>query len=411
MAACSGVDNPIQPPALTPSEVPAASPTPVEIPTENTTDPISLRIWVPPQFDPTLGSPAADLLAGRLEEFMLQNPRVRIEVRVKNETGAGSLLASLAAAQSAAPLAIPDIVALSRADLESAAIKGLIEPIDGRSTALEDPGWFEFGSELVYVQENSFGLPFAGDALFLIYRPSKIASPPLDLASALQIEEPLSFPAADSNSLFTLLLYRSAGARLNDAEGRPTLDTAALTEVLTFFENGSRSGLLPFWLTQYDTDRLALDAYLDNQAQMAVTWASNYLADPPIDTLTSSLPTTDGRPFTFTRGWVWALAANQSAQQETALQLIEFLSDTEFLANWTLRTGYLPTHRSSLEAWPDSPMRALLGQILESSEIIPPTDLLSSLGPALQEATIAVLKEQSTPVDAARKASESVINR
>ena len=48
----------------------------------------------------------------------------RVEVRLKEAAGTGGLLKSLSAASAAAPLAMPAVVALSRPDLEAAALKG-----------------------------------------------------------------------------------------------------------------------------------------------------------------------------------------------------------------------------------------------------------------------------------------------
>jgi hypothetical protein len=63
------------------------------------------------------------LLQQRLDEFNERNPDVILHVRVKAQSGAGNMLESLAAAQAAAPAAAPSLVALSRTDLETAALK------------------------------------------------------------------------------------------------------------------------------------------------------------------------------------------------------------------------------------------------------------------------------------------------
>jgi ABC-type glycerol-3-phosphate transport system substrate-binding protein len=363
---------------------------------------------VPPQFDPNEDNSAARLLQAQLDQFTEQYPGVRIEVRVKAATGTGGMLASLTATNAAAPLAVPDLVALRREDLESAAIKGLIVPLDEITDAFEDQDWLTYAIELGLIEEKHFGLPFAGDGMIMIYRPSQIGDPPADLASALLLEEVLSFPAASPRALFPLALYLAQGGQIENEENRPDLDATQLTPVLAFFQEAEQSGLLPFWLTQYDTFPLALEPFQDNRAQMAIAWASTFLADPPMDTVAAVLPTLDGTPYTLADGWVWALSNPQDENQEASLLLAEFLTQSDFLTSWTQAGGYLPTRPSTLDSWPASPLRDLIVQFTESARIIPSTDVLTTIGPALQEATIQVLKEEANPEVAAQMAQDKV---
>ena len=97
--------------------------------------PRTLRIWLPPQFDPAAETPASALLQERLDEFVARRPGLQIEVRIKAE----SMLNPLTATQAAAASIMPDLVALSRADLESATAQGLLHPLDGLTTLPDDP--------------------------------------------------------------------------------------------------------------------------------------------------------------------------------------------------------------------------------------------------------------------------------
>ncbi len=112
------------------------------------------------------------LLQARLDEFQRRNPRVSIETRVKAVSGPGGLLDSLTTASAAAPQALPDLVALPRDLLETAALKGLLLPLDNLTTALDDPDWYAYAASLARLQKNIYGLPFAGDALVLGYHPN-----------------------------------------------------------------------------------------------------------------------------------------------------------------------------------------------------------------------------------------------
>ena len=72
--------------------------------------------------------------------------------------------------------------------------------------------------------------------------------------------------------------------------------------------------------------------------------------------------------------------------------------------------GFIPPQPSALSDWADSSLQAMVNRVATSARLIPSTDLLTSLGPPLQEATVAVLKEQSDPQMAAETALESVAN-
>ena len=364
---------------------------------------VILQVWVPPQFDPASGTPAGDLLAERLLAFSRRRPGVRVDVRVKAVEGPGGLLDTLTTASAAAPLALPDLVALPRGLMETAALKGLLHPYDSLSQAMEHQDWYDYARDLGRIQNSVFGLPFAGDALLLVYRPAIIPTPPADWASALQASGPMIFPAADTQALFTLAMYQAAGGEVRDDQGRPFLDVQPLTDVLGFYDEASQAGLMPFWLTQYASDDQAWEAMIENRANLAVTWASRYLGNMLADTSAAPLPTKSGSPYTLATGWVWAMAA-PSENQQLAAQLAEFLTDGDFLARWSQAAGYLPSRPSSLQGWENSSQQKIAADVLNSAHLYPPAEILSSLGPALQGAAVQVLKDQAEPLIAAQQA-------
>jgi len=372
---------------------------------------VTLRIWLPPQFDPNSGTPAGDLLKDRLADFVALNSGVRLEVRIKALEGAGGLLEALAAANAAAPLALPDLVALPRPLLESAALKGLLYPYDGMTGVMDDQGWFEYAGQLAHLQNSIYGLPFAGDALVVAYRPTLLASTPRSLGTALSSGQILLFPAADSQALFTLALYQATGGSVMDAEGRPFLDETTLANLLEYDQQASMAGVLPYWLTQFATDKQVWDAFLGDQFPMVVTWTSRYLSQAgtvPDGLALAPLPTSDGSAFTLATGWTWALAGPDPARQALSVRLAEFLVDAQFLAGWSYAAGYLPPRLDALQSWQDASLREMLGRIAASARLVPPADVLSSLGPALEQAVVDVLKAQNDPQSAAQTAVEQI---
>ena len=395
---------------------PSPSPTPENSPTPEAgaapSEPVTLRIWLPPQFDPNSGTQAGDLLRARLESFASLRPRLQLEVRVKSLQDPGGLLDALASASAAAPLALPDLVALPRPTMEAAALKGLLYPIDGLATNLDDADWYDFARQLARIQNTTFGVPMAGDALIMIFRPEVVGDPPSDWTSALETVGPLAFPAADPLALHTLALYQAAGGVIQDEQGRPTLNANTLAQVLAIYKESESANLLPLWLTQIEDDEQAWEAYQSQRASMVVTWASRYLAnqETELESSAAPIPTPDGTPYTLATGWVWALSNPQPEKQRLAIELAEYLTDPSFLAEWSLAAGYMPTRSSALSGWTESPAQALVSRIVLSSHLIPPADVLSSLGPLLKLAATQVLKQQGDPVALAQDTVDHLQN-
>lgn len=338
-----------------------------------------LRIWLPPRFDPDAETEAANLLKQRLADFESQHPGLVIEVRIKAEEGDASLLNSLSAANLAAPTALPDLVALPRPALEAAALKGLLHPIDGLSTALHDPDWYGYARDLGHVQNIGYGLPFAGDAAVLVYRS--------DIEGGVTWENifingnSLSFPAGDPQGLFGLSLYISAGGELLDSNGLPFLEQDALVKTLSWVEEGIATGSISPSLKNVSTNNDVLAAYRSGIADMAVTWTSSM---PP--GLIVPVPGFGNSSHSFATGWAWALAGSNPENQQLAIELAEYLTVDDFIAAWTRSAGYLPTGPNSAVA-SDNAVIA----VLEAAQAIPSNEVLQVLGPLMQEALIRVL--------------------
>ncbi len=395
---------------------PTLTPTGVAIPGDPTLTPepvdpiqgaITISIWLPPQFNSEGGNPAGGVLRARLDAFMEENPGVLVVTRVKAASGPGGMLESLTAAIAAAPASVPALAALNRSDLEAAALKGLIWPLDGLTAAAENADWYNYARELGRVQNSTFGLPFAGDALLLIYRPP--AEEPGSHASWTEIfaaNTAVIFPANDNQALVTLALYRSAGGLLQDLQGRPMLDPELLQQVLQNYKDGIGQGAFPNWLTQVQTPGQAWQAFIEKQGDWVVTWSSNYLSDLPPDASAALLPSLGSDPFTLATGWSWALADIDPQRRETSVRLMEFLSDSEFLSDLTAAAGYLPTRPTALAGWTNQSLQPVISQVVLAAEVRPANELVASLGPVMREAVLSIFNGEADPAQAAASAAE-----
>lgn len=409
LAGCAGLPLSTLPGSTpaTPTSAPQATPTGTLAPTSSPEPaaPPQLVLWLPPQFDPASGSAAARLLEDQIQAFRAEHD-IPVQVRIKAAGGPGGLLDSLTTAFTAAPDAMPSLIALSRPDLETAALKGLIVPLDGASNVIDESDWYDYARQLAMVQGTTFSLPFAGDALVLAYRPSRVVGPPTDWEAINRLGQPLAFAASDPQAMFVLSLYQSIDGTVEDAQRRPTLDPALLTPVLAEIAGGKEGGIFPPWLAEFETSAQLWQAYDEGRVNAMVTWSSDYLIDLPPDTAVTALPAMDYTPLALANGWGLAVAENDPTHRAAAVLLAEYLTAGDFLARWSESAGYLPTRPSAMAGWQNASLRALLSPVAVSAQARPTTDQLASLGPVLREATLQILQTNSDPALVADDAAQ-----
>jgi ABC-type glycerol-3-phosphate transport system substrate-binding protein len=357
-------------------------------------------VWLPIQFDPAADNDPAKLLGQRLAQFKGEHAGLQMEVRLKKMDSEEDIINALSLTGAAAPDALPDLILLSRPDLETAALHGLLHPIDGLSTSLEDPNWYEYAQQLAHIQNTGYGLPFAGDTLVFVYYP--------ELGTIVTWEDTLAsdgkivFPAGNSQGLVGLSLYASAGGQVLDAQGMPTLETDALTRMLTLVKDGVSKEVFPPSLANVTTEAQTLQIYRTGttDTNKAIIWILNYRASE--DGTIAPVPGLDESPFSYATGWVWALAGGSPEKQQLAAELAEYLVADDFIGEWTRLTGYLPTRPSEVEE-----SDRIMAAVLESAHPIPSNDVLTVLGPLVQEALTRVLNGEQ-PGEVAQSVTEKL---
>jgi ABC-type glycerol-3-phosphate transport system substrate-binding protein len=350
-----------------------------------------ITLWLPPQFAPDESSSAGILLETALQTFAEQHPGVQIKVRIKAASGASGLLSSLSAASAAAPAALPSIVVLSRPDLETAVLKNLVLPLNNIPTLDDEQDWYPYAHELGRVQGVLYGAPFAGDVPLLVYRPASIGIPPTNWDTILRRGQPLLFTAADQQGLLSLAMYQSLGGKIVDEQNRPLLEKSALKAVLDFYALGGQQGVFPSWVATYQTDEQVWKAYLEQRANWAVTWSSNYLNQLPVDTIAAPLPALGDIPPSTATGWLWAIAEPNSDLQPLCSELIALLVSAEFLQDWGVSSDYLPVRPSTVEAIPNKTIGSLVEQVALTALPRPENHIISALGPLLRDACVDVI--------------------
>jgi len=392
-------------PSNSATEIPgeaAVSPTPRPTATQNIPVAQSQRliIWVPPQFDPGAETTAGNLFLSRLDEFKERRPQTEIQVRVKPTTGDFGILESLRVTDLAAPLIMPDLVAMPRSLVEQAFEDGLILPLGEYTESIIENDWYDYALDLAHIDEAIAGIPFAGDLMVLAYKDDTGEAPPPDWDAVISAQTTLAFPASDSRGLVTLAEYQSVSGELPGTNAEALIQEESLLQVFTYYQEAQSANVMPYWLTQFETDEQAWQSYQDRQSTMAITWSSFLLTEESANTSLAAMPTKDAKPFAYSDGWVWCVIPSNLETEQEAVELVEFLTESDYLDIWGAEAGYLPVRPSGLDSWSEMPYYTTLQQLLPAAVLLPGNDLLDDLGPEIRDAVISVLKDQVEPEDA-----------
>lgn len=369
---------------------------------------IVLTVWLPPAFDTAGGNLSANMLLGRLAQFTEQHPQVRIETRIKAEEGTGGLLDSLLAAQAAAPLSQPDLILLPHIQLETAVQSRVLFPMAGLTTEHESDDWYPFAQQMITVEDQAYGLPFAADALVVAYRPTAISDIPANWSALLEARQPLGLAVADHWAQFSLAELSALQTQKEAAEFSFSQDE--LTQLFEFYGSAQERGIFPFWLTQYQTYEQSWQAFTEGRVPMVVAWTSKLFDTRNVDISGAPLPTQNGDYFTLIRGWVWAISTPVPERADLVADLAEYLSTPEFIAQWSAAAGMLPPRTSSLAAWSPDAKQALASQIIATAVALPPQATLELWGQPLADAMVAILKQEQTSQEAIQAVLAAVAN-
>jgi len=392
--------SPLAPILSTPTPAPAAEttatprPDPTQTAPTKASSPQTLRIWLPPEFDPSAETVSAGLLNQRLESFGAEHPGLKIEIRIKG--GDNDIVNFLSATNNAAPASMPDIIALSYDQLQATAQTGILHPLDGLTDILQDPDWYVFARELSSVQNAAYGIPFASDALMTVYRPSVFELPPPDWESIVNSGTQMAYSASDPQQYFPLSLYLSGNSQFTDEQGAFMLDEGALVRVLSFYQNAYEAMAFPLTIRDLETDVQSLNSYRIGEADLAVVWASSDLGVN--SGAYTALLGLDDVPHSIGDGWVWALAGSDVDNQSLAVELASYLVESEYMSEWTYASSYLPTRPLALDGWEDAAAKDAVDDVLLSAHQAPSPDVIASFGPIMQEALIRIFNGDQAEV-------------
>jgi maltose-binding protein MalE len=394
---------------------PAIPTTPVapDVPTP-TIDPspsrITLRLWTSPEAAPDEDTPGGEVLARQLAAFEAENSTVGVEVRVKKTAGVGGLLDFLRTASAAAPAALPDVIALSRDDLATAAREGLVQPLAGVLPPDSLSDYYSMPQEAALVDGALYAVPFSAEATVLVYNTELRATPPITWTDVLSPTSAFLLPLGDPLGLVTLQQYYAIGGAVSDDSGDLALDSGLLAEVLGFYQSASEAGVFPANSDEFTDPAGTWLAYREHRATLAAAPAALYLRERERTGATSArlLPTRDGTPLALGTSWSYALVTTDPVRQPLAFSLMLWLTSPSNLGAWTQAAGVLPPRASALDSWTDEPAARFARQVMSAAVLQPNAAALTVLGPPLKQAVTDALDGRLAPQAAAERAAAAV---
>jgi ABC-type glycerol-3-phosphate transport system substrate-binding protein len=334
-------------------------------------------------------------LKQRFGRFEKEHPGLQIEVRIKGAPNE-SVLDILSTTNSAAPAAMPDLIALSYSQMQAAALAGFLHPLDGLTNLLQEPDWYAFARELGNVQNAEYGIPFACNAMMIVYRPSIFELPPANWNSILNSGTHIAFSISPTHADFPLSLYLSAKGRLIDEQGAFTLDENVLVRVLSLYQRAYEAGAIPVPITEFQTDFQSLNSYRNGDSDFAVVWASSDIGVKSGEY--TSLLGLDDVPYSIGEGWVWALAGSNTENQAVAVALASYLVESNYMSQWSLASGYLPTRPLAVDGWEDQSLKTAIDDVLLASHPGPSDKIVAEFSPIMREALTRIFKGEQAEV-------------
>jgi multiple sugar transport system substrate-binding protein len=374
---------------------------------------MQVTLWTVEPVSPQAEGAAGEAFANGIRAFERRYPNVSVSVKLKNESGKGSVLDYLRTAGSVAPSVLPDVVVLDTADLASAARAGVLVALDGRvaPALINDllPGARMAGT----FDGQLVGIPFEADVEHIVFNMARLAETPLTWQDVLSASITYRFPAKGRNGLVNdsfLIQYFALGGRLSDEEGKPVLDETVLTAVLEYYHLGVASGVVPSdVLTATSADDLWA-GYLVGDTGIAHVRARRFLQDRQRlrSTQYANVPTQDGQPLTIIRGRALAITTRDTTQMAVAVRLVEWLMEPDNSVVWHQTTATLPTRHETLQRMGDDPYWDFLRRALETAVPVPSFPQYDQIGRVLQQAVMEVIGGDSTPQDAAAAAVDVI---
>lgn len=375
------------------------TPTPIPTPTS-----YMIELWVPPAFDISQNNEAGKSLESIINQYTKDHPNVNITVRVKATAGESSMLNTITAANHVAKDVLPSLALISRSDMETAAQRGLLQPID-TSIFSDSNSWYGYAGQSALIDSIIYGIPVLGDGWTLAYKPAKIGPELGDWHDILSRGLPIGFAPSSSTSMFGLFIYLSIGGKIINEQGQPYLDQQKLVETLNFFLSGGQNGVFPPSIAQLVDQSQVWQRFNDGTMTMIISQFSSFRRYQNSEISVRTLPLAEGiAEYPLVTTWNLVMIEDNPILQPEVVRFAEYLGEQSVNEKLTADSGYLPVRRGDHNSWASDPQYQTVLAMCESSALVPNNQVVNKIVPLINNAVLQVIKNQISPEDAASEA-------
>lgn len=375
---------------------------------EPTQETYTIRLWVPPQFDPDQDIPGGKALAAAITSYTELHPNITVSIRIKATSGDSSVINTLTAANHVAKDTLPSLALISRSNMETAVQRGLLQPIP-TSIFTDSNSWYGYARQAAVIDTTIYGIPILGDCQVLAYRPAKTGAELTDWKDILTRGLPIGFAPSSSTSLFGTFIYLIQGSKLTNEQGQTYLDQHKLTDTLNFFLSGGQNGAFPPSLAQLVDESQVWQRFNDGTMSIIVSQFSSFRHFQTPDISVHALPLNEGfTDYPLVSSWNLVMTEDNPALQAETVKFAEYLAEIGINDSFSQTAGYLPVRKSDHEAWQEDPQLELISTISESGTLIPNNQIINKIVPVINSAVTQIIKNQMSPELAAQDAIEAL---
>jgi ABC-type glycerol-3-phosphate transport system substrate-binding protein len=366
-----------------------------------------ITIWLPDTLAAPDNEAARAVIDAQTAAFIQAHDNVEVQTRLKPTEGAGGIMSTLRTATDVAPDALPTLTLIQRRDLVSAQRLGLIQPLQNDVPATVQ-GDLDTALQLGEIGSDLYGVPYLLELQHLVYRPDNGRNQTdWTFDAMLERSEPFMFPAGRTTGLshVFLLQYLAAGGTLSEA-GTLTLNQEALLATLEFYEAASDAGLINGFALNYTQPQDYLQAFNNEEFDIAVFQSSMYLRlhDADERLRIAPIPSMTGQPATVLDGWMWVLIPSAPEENNLGARYINWMLDAERQAEYARQVYRIPSRTSAIQRGlvSNADVDAYL-QLLDNP-VLPITESDGgTLARSMQEALSSVLTKEHTAEDATQR--------
>lgn len=408
LAACGGDStSDDDPPTVTVAVSPTATSLPVSqsTPLPEVEDPPepdvqTLVVWWPETL------PVDEELETQLQAFVAAEGNLEIEFRLKRVGDVGGIMSTLRAGISVAPGAMPDLTLMRREDIITAVQTGLIQPMEGATSASASVlgGLYPVALELGTINDQFYGLAYILSVLHAV-NAEDTNNLSWAFADVLERGEPFVFPASRQNGVNDtfMLQYLAAGGNPPDDDGTMTLNTEALLTVLTFYENAVEAGVVSPEVFEYSSTNDYQTELAAGNINLAAVRANLYLdlRSNGQSWFPVPIPTESGEATSLVDGWMWVMVATDSEQQAIAVRFLNWMMTTERQRQYAESILRIPSQEVALRNMDRNLLQtSVMDELITNGTITVPPAVSVTLTRAMQNALVAVINGELTATQA-----------